>query len=107
MRFGADGSKGLRLRPDATLEIVDATAADPADLVVHDAEAAGPQLAFLLSRLGNVDTGVTPIGVFRSVQTSVYDDEVRTQIDTARAASKPGTADLESLLAGPETWQVG
>jgi 2-oxoglutarate ferredoxin oxidoreductase subunit beta len=58
----------------------------------------------MLSRLGNVDDGVTPIGVFRSVQRPTYDDQVNQQIDGATQASGPG--DLAALLASGDTWRI-
>jgi 2-oxoglutarate ferredoxin oxidoreductase subunit beta len=58
----------------------------------------------MLSRLGNVDDGVTPIGVLRSVERPTYDDQVRRQIDDAIATSGPG--DLAALLASGDTWTI-
>jgi 2-oxoglutarate ferredoxin oxidoreductase subunit beta len=58
----------------------------------------------MLSRLGNVDDGVTPIGVFRAVSQPTYDDQVNAQIDTARTQAGPG--DLAALLASGDTWTI-
>jgi len=58
----------------------------------------------MLSRLGNIDDGVTPIGVFRAVDQPAYDDQVNAQIDHARAAN--GAGDLAALLASGDTWTI-
>jgi 2-oxoglutarate ferredoxin oxidoreductase subunit beta len=58
----------------------------------------------MLSRLGNVDEGVTPIGVFRAVERPTYDDEVNAQVDAAVATSGPG--DLAALLTSGDTWTI-
>jgi 2-oxoglutarate ferredoxin oxidoreductase subunit beta len=105
IRFGADNQHGVRLTARGTLEVVDATAVDPATLLVHDAQADGPELAFLLSRLEHLDDGVTPLGIFRDVERVVYDDAAREQV--ARAHDSRGPADLGALLSSGDTWSVG
>ena len=76
VRFGADGEKGVRLSPAGGLEVVDVGDAGADGVLVHDVHHDEPSIAFMLSRLGNVDDGVTPIGIFRDVDRPVYDDEV-------------------------------
>jgi 2-oxoglutarate ferredoxin oxidoreductase subunit beta len=105
IRFGAEQQHGVRLGANGTLEIVDATSVAPETLLVHDAAAEGPELAFLLSRLEHLDEGVTPIGVFRDVERVVYDDAARQQV--AQARDSRGNGDLAALLAGGDTWSVG
>lgn len=104
IRFGANGEKGVRFTSSGQLEVVDVDETGVADLVVHDVTAPDPSVAFMLSRLGNIDDGVTPVGVFRSIDRPAYDDQLRDQIDQARAASGPG--DLGALLAGTDGWTV-
>jgi 2-oxoglutarate/2-oxoacid ferredoxin oxidoreductase subunit beta len=104
VRFGADLQHGVRLGASGTLEIVDATMVAPETLLVHDAAAEGPELAFLLSRLEHLDDGVTPIGIFRDVERVVYDDAARQQV--AQARDSRGNGDLAALLAGGDTWSV-
>jgi 2-oxoglutarate ferredoxin oxidoreductase subunit beta len=87
------------------LEVVDATAVAPEALLVHDAAAEGPELAFLLSRLEHLDDGVTPIGIFRDVERVVYDDAARQQV--AQARDSRGNGDLAALLSSGDTWSVG
>ncbi len=76
---------------------------DPADphVVVHEAGAADPSVAFALSRL--VDP--TPIGVFRDVSRPVYNDLMTAQL--SEAVDRQGPGDLAALLAGGDTWTVG
>ncbi|HEY3955457.1 MAG TPA: 2-oxoacid:ferredoxin oxidoreductase subunit beta [Streptosporangiaceae bacterium] len=104
VRFGADGSSGLRFGPNGSLEVVDVAAASEESLLVHDAHAADPSYAFALSRLDNRDFTHTPIGIFRQAPRDSYDDLMAAQIDTARA--EKGSGDLVSLLAGGDTWQI-
>ncbi|KQX65247.1 2-oxoacid:ferredoxin oxidoreductase subunit beta [Streptomyces sp. Root1310] len=111
IRFGtplADGrgAKGV-VRDPATgdLKIVDVTPGNEAQILVHDAHAASPTTAFALSRLADPDTlHHTPIGVLRSVDRPVYDNEMARQLDTA--VEQQGKGDLAALLAGGDTWTV-
>jgi 2-oxoglutarate ferredoxin oxidoreductase subunit beta len=105
VRFGNEREKGVRFTGRGGLEVVDVANVGEEDVLVHDARHDEPALAFMLSRLGNVDGGVTPIGVFRSVDRPVYDDEVREQVDEAVAAR--GAGDLGALLASGDTWRIG
>jgi 2-oxoglutarate/2-oxoacid ferredoxin oxidoreductase subunit beta len=105
VRFGAERQHGVRLTPRGTLEVVDATTIPEESLLVHDSKAEGPELGFLLSRLEHLDDGVTPIGIFRDVERTVYDDAARLQVAAARDSK--GTADLAALLSSGDTWTVG
>jgi 2-oxoglutarate/2-oxoacid ferredoxin oxidoreductase subunit beta len=105
IRFGADGSMGLRFGRYGSLEAVPVADADAGSLLTHDAKAPDPSYAFALSRLDSSDFAHTPIGVFRNVGRPSYDELMTAQIDTAR--QKQGDGDLAELLAGADTWQVG
>jgi 2-oxoglutarate ferredoxin oxidoreductase subunit beta len=78
-------------------------------VVVHDAGAEDPSIAFQLSRLEDPTMAHMPMGIFRSVSRPSYDDLVRAQIDeVVTAAGGPATdADLTTLLQGKDTWDVG
>ena len=102
IRFGEDGSRGVRQRPDGSVEVVDVT--DEGELLVHDAHHAEASPGFALSRLTRESCGATPIGVFRDVQREVYDDLMGEQIEAARQ-QKAG--DLASLLTTGDTWSIG
>jgi 2-oxoglutarate ferredoxin oxidoreductase subunit beta len=104
IRFGNDREKGVRLSPDGGLEVVNVADVDESEILVHDVAHDEPALAFMLSRLGNVDDGVTPIGVFRAVRRTTYDDEVNAQIDDA--IGDGGRGDLAALLNSGDTWRI-
>jgi 2-oxoglutarate/2-oxoacid ferredoxin oxidoreductase subunit beta len=102
LRFG-DNRAVLRDPANGSLFVGADVAQDDPRVVVHDAHADDPAYAFALSRLSGTDLGTTPIGVFRSVQRPAYDDQVREQVETVRAA---GPVDLQGMLRGRDTWTV-
>jgi 2-oxoglutarate/2-oxoacid ferredoxin oxidoreductase subunit beta len=104
IRFGADGERGVRLRPDGVLELVEVAAAGEEALLVHDEHREDASLAFALSRLAHTPHGPTPIGVFRDIERPVYDQLMAEQLDTARA--EKGEGHLEALLHAGDTWQI-
>ncbi len=99
--FGKDAAKGVRRSESGNLEVC---AGDDPAVLLHDAHAEDPSLAFALSRLAHGDLSMTPIGVFRDVDRPVYDDLVADQID--RATAKQGPGDLSALLASGDTWTI-
>src|SRR5439155_24423918 len=80
IRFGADRSRGVVLNEFGECEIVDVASVGEEKLLVHDESRPDPALAFALSRLSSAPTMPTPIGVFRSVRRSTYEDDVQRQI---------------------------
>ena len=94
------GMKAIKLRPDGSPEIVDATSEG---LLVHDAHATEPAHAFALSRMTQEAIGATPMGVFRSVERPVYDELMADQIGTAKAK---GEGELAALLGSGDTWSI-
>jgi 2-oxoglutarate/2-oxoacid ferredoxin oxidoreductase subunit beta len=104
VRFGRDGSKGVRVSTRGSLEVVDVDEVGVDSLLVHDPASDEPALAFALSRLGNVDGGVTPLGVFRAVDRTPYDDAARAQVAQAKTAR--GEGDLATLLSAGDTWTI-
>ncbi|MGW6980038.1 2-oxoacid:ferredoxin oxidoreductase subunit beta [Streptomyces sp. NPDC054932] len=106
IRFGADDSKGVVRNPaTGDLEVVEVTAANEAQILVHDAKNASATTAFALSRLADPDTlHHTPIGVFRSAERPVYDTLMADQLDAA--IDRSGKGDLGALLTGNDTWTV-
>ncbi len=103
IRFGAGLDKGIVRAADATLQ--PALVADVGEdaILVHDAHADNPDLAFALSRLADTSLARTAIGVFRAVQRPTYDDLMADQLAAAQAAAP---ADLDELLRGKDTWTV-
>jgi 2-oxoglutarate ferredoxin oxidoreductase subunit beta len=104
VRFGPEGSRGLRFGSHGSLEVVDAAQGGETPLLVHDAHAADPSYAVALSRLDTREVSHAPSGVFRQVPRDSYDDLMAAQIDAAK--SKQGAGDLAALLTSSDTWQI-
>jgi 2-oxoglutarate ferredoxin oxidoreductase subunit beta len=111
--FGVDGSKAL-VRAEQTGGVKVVATADVAadDIVVHDAHSSDPTMAFAISRL--TDAGylnTSPIGIFRQVERSTYDDGAREQVAAAVPEAGHGdaadrTARLAALIGGGDTWTI-
>jgi len=104
IRFGAEGEKGVRLGRDGSAEVVDVDEVGDSALLVHDAHAAEPTIAFALGRLGYPKPGVLAVGVLRDVERPAYDDLMAAQLDSAERAR--GRGDLGALLHAGDTWQI-
>ncbi len=102
--FGPDGSRGVMQGSDGFLKLVDVADVGLDNILVHDAQAPYPSLAFALARLNDDDHSPTPFGVFRSVDRPEYAQAVSDQVVAASDAKGPG--DLGSLLASNGTWTV-
>uniref|UniRef100_UPI0026166D41 2-oxoacid:ferredoxin oxidoreductase subunit beta n=1 Tax=Nocardioides sp. TaxID=35761 RepID=UPI0026166D41 len=117
IRFGAPaedglGSRGLVRSASGGVEVVDVAEVGAEAILVHDAHQPDPTTAFAISRL--TDSGYlnqSPIGIFRQVERSTYDDEARAQLATARGAVEEAgaaapTERLAALIGGGDTWTV-
>ncbi len=104
IRFGAEGHRGVMMRSDGQLELVEVADVGEDRLLVHDAHRPDPSLAFALARLSHDDHSATPFGIFRSVDRGDYGTLVGRQM--AEASSKKGPGDLASLLRSTGTWMV-
>jgi 2-oxoglutarate ferredoxin oxidoreductase subunit beta len=93
---------------DGTLRVVDVAEHGTRRLLVHDAHAPNPEVAFALSRLADpMSLRTTAIGVYRDVRRATYDDLLHEQL--AAAVDDQGVGDratLERLIAGSDTWSV-
>ena len=98
----------LRLHGYVPLRVVDVAEYGTKRLLVHDAHAPNPEVAFALSRLADpTSLRTTAIGVYRDVHRATYDDLLHEQL--AAAADEEGSGDrdmLEQLIAGTDTWTV-
>jgi 2-oxoglutarate/2-oxoacid ferredoxin oxidoreductase subunit beta len=101
--FGPDDERAIVARGDGSMKIVDAADAGER-VVIHDPFKDDATTAFALSRLAHNPTTPTPIGIFRSVDAPVYDDLLRTQLQTA--TQQRGEGNLEALLQSGNTWEV-
>jgi 2-oxoglutarate/2-oxoacid ferredoxin oxidoreductase subunit beta len=104
IRFGAANERGVMMRSDGQLEIVEVADVGAEALLVHDVHRADPSLAFALARLSNDTVSPTPFGVFRSIDRPEYASAVAAQV--AAAGQKKGPGDLASLLRSTGTWTV-
>jgi 2-oxoglutarate ferredoxin oxidoreductase subunit beta len=110
VRFGpVDGEGapqlGLFLSPSGAVEVRDVTAENENDVIVHDAHAPDPTLAFGISRLTSFgDVTRAPIGIFRQVARPVYDDQSRAQV--AGEIDAHGAGDFQALIDGKDHWHV-
>ncbi len=103
IRFGPDDDRAVIRDTDGQIRAVSAENAN--DVLVHDAHAEDPGVAFALSRLADtVSLDRTAIGIFRDVQRPSYDRLAREQLE--QAGDPAGSADLTNLIAGPDTWTV-
>jgi 2-oxoglutarate ferredoxin oxidoreductase subunit beta len=105
IRFGKENERGVARLADGTIGLVDVAEHGEENILVHDAHAADPGVAFALSRLSHPTTlADTPIGVFRDVVRPTYDQLMADQME--EAASKQGPGDLAALIAGKDTWTI-
>lgn len=104
--FGPQGEHGLVRDPaSGAVSVVEVDDTNRDALLVHDAHAQDPSLAFAISRLtdgGYLDRA--PIGIFRQIERPTYDDQARAQLTAAAEAQGPG--DLQKLLMGSDTWTI-
>ena len=103
--FGKTKNKGIRLN-GLKLEVVDLEEGKYtiSDLLVHDMHSTDAVLAFLYSQMSEDPALPTPIGVFRAVKGTCYEDDLAAQI--AAAKHNKGEGNLEALLNRGDTWVV-
>ncbi|MFI6584899.1 2-oxoacid:ferredoxin oxidoreductase subunit beta [Embleya sp. NPDC050493] len=105
IRFGSQGQFGVIRGARGSLDVAEVAQVGEDALLVHDAHADNPELAFALTRLGDLTSNThTPIGVFRDIERPVYDRLMSAQM--AEAASSGGAGDLSSLIRGNDTWTI-
>ena len=102
--FGEDGRRGVMQGSDGFLHLVDVADVGLDEILVHDAHAPRPSLAFALAHLSDDDHSPTPFGVFRDVNRAEYTQGVSDQVVAASEAKGPG--DLATLLGSNGTWTV-
>lgn len=103
MIYGKNLDKGIRLNGLKPEVVTLGDGITEADLLVHDAHAEDPTLAWMLSRMEWPHFPV-PLGVFRSVQKPAYGELLGGQLQAAR--SKRGPGDLKKLYLDADTWEI-
>lgn len=107
LRFGKDGSKGVRLSANLEPEIVDVGdgpgQVPESQLIVHR-EQAGKTLAYTLAGMMHPAFPV-PVGVLHVEHKPTYEQLAHQQLQDA--ITKQGPGDLQKLLLGGMTWEVG
>ncbi len=101
--FGKNKDKGIRLN-GITPEIVSLDEVDESELLVHQKSIENGSLAYILSQMHHENGMPEPMGIFRSVDHPVYEQQVLEQIQTAVA--QKGKGDLQKLLFQADTWTV-
>jgi len=102
MVFGKQRDKGIRMN-GMMPEVVSLDEVPMDQILVHDAHAESPHLAFMLSRMEYPDFPV-PVGIFRSVEIPTYVESVIAQVEESVAAKGKGS--LRKLYYASETWTV-
>ncbi len=102
------GDKGLVRSAGGGVEVVDVAEVGLDAILVHDAHNPDPSTAFAISRL--TDAGYlnrSPIGIFRQVERSTYDDLARAQVAEAEAAVTGAPEErLAALISAGDTWTI-
>jgi 2-oxoglutarate/2-oxoacid ferredoxin oxidoreductase subunit beta len=104
--FGPENSMGVTRQADGTLRVAPVAEIGAESLLVHDAHAEDPQLAFALAQLTDSNgLSRSPIGIFRDVDRPTQDDLARAQLATFDDESAKLAA-VSNLLKGNDTWQL-
>jgi 2-oxoglutarate/2-oxoacid ferredoxin oxidoreductase subunit beta len=101
--FGPDGSKAVVLR-DGSAVVVDRSTVSDAEILVHDPTRSDPSVAFAISRISHGPYGPTPMGIFRDVVRTPYEDLMARQLVDAQG--KRGAGDLAKLIRSQGSWEV-
>src|SRR6201990_2618386 len=103
--FGADGEYCV-IKSGYGLEVAKTADVSVDEIVIHHSQVEDSAYAFALSRLSEQNLEHMVMGIFRQVSKPTYDDAARSQVASARDAKPHGTAALQSLLRGKDTWNV-
>lgn len=101
MIFGKNRDKGVRIK-GLDPEIVSLDEAAEEELLVHNEQAPASR-AYFLSRM-RYPYFPEPIGVFRSIERPIYEQELQFQVE--EAIEKRGKGDLRKLYHSAHTWEV-
>tara|TARA_R110002126_G_scaffold91744_1_gene218170 strand:+ start:6790 stop:7794 length:1005 start_codon:yes stop_codon:yes gene_type:complete len=97
--YGKDKDKGLKITKDGVVKC----SADEADVWDPTNDSAGA--AFAYSYLDSQPDMPQPLGVFRAVESTIYEEGVNAQV--ADAIAKKGAGELKDLVYAGERWKIG
>ncbi len=107
MRFGKDNEKGIRLKSSLEPEVVEVGEGPGQvpeyELLVHR-ENGTQAYHYLLTQMSYPEFPV-PLGVFRAIEKTPYDQLAASQV--AKAIDEKGEGDIAKLLHSGMTWKVG
>jgi 2-oxoglutarate/2-oxoacid ferredoxin oxidoreductase subunit beta len=97
--YGKDKDKGLKITKDGVVKC----SASEADVWDPTNESAGA--AFAYSHLDSQPDMPQPLGVFRAVEATIYEEGVNAQVEAAIA--KKGAGEMKDLVYAGERWKIG
>lgn len=104
MIFGAAKNKGIVMNGfEPKVVTIGENGVTEKDILVHDAHAAHPFLALMLSRM-TLPQFPVPMGILRQIEQPTYEDQVNSQIKAV--IEKKGPGNLQKLVTGNDTWTV-
>ena len=105
MVFGKENNKGIIL-DGFTPRVVDLTNGKYSldDLWIHDERDLHASRAYMLTQFAEFENLPTPIGVFRRIDKSTYEQDLHQQINDV--IEKEGEGNLKDLLFSGNTWEV-
>ncbi|MED5579474.1 MAG: 2-oxoacid:ferredoxin oxidoreductase subunit beta [Nitrospinota bacterium] len=78
-----------------------AVSSDSEDVIVHDQKEETGAYAYMLSRM-ETEGGPVPLGIFRQINRTVFEQEVQSQVKDAESKKDP---DIDILLKSGDVWE--
>lgn len=104
MIFGAEKNKGIMLKGlTPTVVTIGEDGVTEQDLMVHDETTKDTTLSFFLGHFELPKLPV-PLGVFRDVDASIYNEEMMKQLE--KVSQEKGKGKMEELLNSGDTWVI-
>lgn len=104
MLFGKDGNKGLVQVGSKFMKVnIGENGITERDILVHDANRSDDTRHYMLSRMTLPDYPVA-MGVIRSTSSSVYEEDLKKQVDTAKKESK--VQNVDQLLNSGHVFEI-
>lgn len=105
MIFGKNKDKGIMLK-GLSAKVVDLSNGEYSeeDLWVHDEHDENSARAYILSQFSETDGFPLPVGIFRQIEKSTYEEDFHKQIDEVKKSK--GEGDLKKLYFTGNIWEV-